>query len=126
MKPIVIHLITAILLTCHVIADKPRMSSKRVAQLGAIILKEKNYQIYRGGFTLTTAQFDTKEKIWTFQPTEKLFPAYPGSPLYFFEIRDSDGYFRIGSISGNGYSPKSAEHFRMPPAIRRKLRELLK
>lgn len=125
MKTATIYLITVIFLTSLASADKPQMKSDDVAKMGDIILKQKKYESYRDGFVVKTPRFDAKEKVWKFEITDKLQSVFPSAPIYFFEIRDSDSHYRIGSLSSNGYSPKGSEKFQMSPTIRKELRKLL-
>lgn len=108
------------------IGGEPRLTKEQVIEIGEIILENANYGNYKEGFSLDKPYYDGTKGIWRFADTGKLYPPVTGAPLYFFEIRDGDCCFRIGSISGRGYSPKSSENFRMSPTIRTQIRELLK
>lgn len=121
MKTLALLLITAAIMTGSAFAVEPTLSKATVSAIGAIILGDKSTAEYHGGFSLADPQFNENERIWRFQATDKFFPALPGSPLYFFEIRDKDAFSRIGSISGRGYNPKNAGRFRMLPALRKEI-----
>jgi hypothetical protein len=107
--------ITAVVLG-NAFAAEARLTKEAVSAIGAIILGDKSTAKYNGGFAIANPQFDVEERVWRFQVTDKFFATFPGSSIHFFEIRDKDAYYRIGSISGIGYDPKSAERFRMSPA----------
>ena len=121
MKTLANILLTTLIMVGTVLAAEASLTKEAVSLIGTIILRDKSNSHYDEGFKLETPEFDKEEGIWRFQATGKFFPVTLGAPLYFFEIRDKDGYYRIGSISGRGFSPKSAERFRMPPALRKKI-----
>jgi len=121
MKTAILSLIVSMIVCGYSWANEPRLTAAEVREVGSIIFNADNHKKYEDGFLLKEPTFDPKKKIWRFQSTGKPAPVFPGSPLYFFEIRDEDGYYRIGSISGRGFNPKSAENFRMSPALRAKI-----
>ncbi|QTN32526.1 hypothetical protein HZ994_09355 [Akkermansiaceae bacterium] len=124
MKTFASLLIATTIMAGSASAVEPTLTKANVSAIGAIILGDKSTAEFHDGFTLAKPQYDEEEGVWRFPAAKQFFPATPGAPLYFFEIRDTDGHFRIGSISGTGYSPKSAERFRMPPALRKKIRAI--
>ena len=99
-------------------AQGPKMTKERVTQLGGQILQSKA-EPYRGNFLVDHPVYSAKEGIWRFQPTGPLLLSFPEAPLYFFEVRDADGSYRIGELSGQGYHPRSSEHFRPGPGMKK-------
>lgn len=122
MKALAAILIITAAVLGNAFAAEARLTKKAVSSIGAIILGDKSTAKYHGGFAIANPQFDEEKRVWRFHATDKFFAAFPGSPIHFFEIRDKDAFYRIGSISGTGYDPKGAERFRMSPALRKRIK----
>jgi hypothetical protein len=117
----VIKFVSAVMLVSMASAVEPRLTKEQVKKIGVLVSSEKAFAPYSGGFLIDQPTFDQKSRIWSFPATGKLLLIFPEAPLFFFEIQDSDGYFRVGSLTGRGYSPKSSEKFRMGPSVRAKV-----
>ncbi len=106
-------------------AAEPKLSVDQVQQIGKLLIDAKQHEEFLGMFNLDKPTFDSKEGIWRLTSTAKAFSPMVDGPVYFCEIRDSDGHFRIGAISYSGFSPSSSKNFRMPPSLRRKIERIL-
>ena len=113
------------LLIGHV-AAKPVLAKEQVVRIGGVVLSSLHYRQYKEFFSCDDPQYIDKEKEWSFSFTGNGFPVTCGSPLYFFEIRDADGAYRIGSISRKGFSPKTADKFHLDPSVRSRIQEICK
>ena len=120
----VMKLVSAVILFSMASAAEPRLTKEQVKEIGVLVSSEKAFAPYSGGFLIDQPAFDQKSKIWRFPASGKLSLPFPEAPLFFLEIRDADGYFRVGSLSGRGYSPKSSEKFRMAPSLRGKVSQI--
>ena len=112
-------LITCILFGTIALARPARMTKEEVSQLGKRILQTKSPP-YKDNFLLENPTYSPKGGIWSFQPTGPLAPSGAiHEPMYFFEIRDTDGAHRIGQLSyDRGYVPKSSQDFRPSPGMK--------
>jgi hypothetical protein len=103
-----------------------RLTKGQVYRVGREILKHKNYRRYSGRFDLQRADYDDKTGVWSipeiFAP-RSAFPAH--DEFSFFEIRDSDGSFRIGTRNSREFSRKSLGRFRMSPSLRATIRAIV-
>ncbi|MFP6864791.1 MAG: hypothetical protein VCA35_02530, partial [Roseibacillus sp.] len=66
--------------------------------------------------------YDFQRKLWIFPGG---FPVTLGGSIDVFELREQDGYYRLGTLSLQTFSPSPAR-FRIAPSARRQVRELLK
>ncbi len=102
-----------------------RLNRDVVIELGKGILKLEKYRDFRDKFETGKPKFDSKEKVWRFTVNPKGFPVTPGGAALFFEIRDSDTYYRIGSVSSSGFDPKISKNFHLSPNARETIRVIL-
>ena len=107
-------------LVCGVVSADPVHTKEQVAKLAGIILDAKENEKYKGTFRLENLSFDPKERIWRFE-------ASSGGLGYvdIFEIRDADGFYRLGRINNTSFGSAPPE-FRIAPSLRKKIRELLR
>jgi len=101
---------------------EPILTKKQVGELGRVILSAKQNEKYREIFDCDKPSYDPKKHVWVFPGG---FPVTPGGPVHVFELREKDGYYRLGSFTTHSFSP-SPPKFRIAPAVRKKIRELLK
>ena len=110
---------TAIIIALLGIAiAEPNLSMHQVMKLRDVILKEENEK-YRNVFGGEPA-YDEKMGSWTFVGISVV-----DAPFYHLEIREKDGYYRLGWVSKRGSSGATSERFRMSPNIKRKVEQLL-
>ena len=96
---------------------EPALTKAQVTAIGTAVLEARQYHNYHGGFDTSGPRFDSKTGLWSFSPIGKFFPATFGVPLYFFEVRDADGYFRIGVSTERKLPSRSAMTFKKPPKV---------
>ncbi len=109
------------------VAAEPTLTKEQVVEIGGAVLDTSQYQKYRDGFDCKKPHYHPDDRMWSFPPIGKLFPVTPGSPLYFFYVRDADGQFRIGSVSHDGrLTPRTSNKFRMPPGVKKRLGKSLR
>lgn len=120
MRPL--FLLIAFTLSCLPInAQEASLKKQQVTSIAIIILNSKGYQELRNSYVPQNVTYDKKTGNWSIELSSSAMPIFPGSPIRFFYIRDADCKYRIGAISGSGYSPKSSVHFRMSPFLRKKI-----
>lgn len=113
---------------CRVeVAAEPTLTKEQVAEIGQAVLNTSQYRKYRDGFDRKKPHYHPETRMWSFPATGRFFPVTLGSPTYFFEVRDTDGQFRIGSVSHKGkLTPRTSDKFRMPPDVKKRLGEALR
>ena len=105
-----------------VASGEPILTKVQVSELGRAILSAKQHKKYREIFDCDKPSYNPDEKLWRFSGG---FPVTLGAPFHIFELREKDGYYRLGSISTHSFSP-SPPKFRMSPSVRRKVSKMLK
>ena len=118
----ILQLIVFAVFTLSVTAKEASLEKGQVIKIAEIILQSKAYKKQRESYTPEKATYDPKTGEWSVEVSISAMPVFPGSPIRFFYIRDSDRKYRIGSISGSGYSPRSSAHYSMSPALRKKIK----
>jgi hypothetical protein len=104
------------------LAEEPRLTKAEVTRIGEVILGLPEYHDFKDGFDCEKPSYHMKEGIWSFPVKGRFFPVTVEATLYFFYVRDGDGYFRLGTNAYPGkISPQSAKEFRMPHSVREKL-----
>ena len=102
-------------------AKEPSLKREQVTKIAEIILKSESYKKLRESYVPKKATYDEKTGDWSIQVSDSAMAVFPGSPISFFYIRDRDRKYRIGSVSGSGYSPTSSKNYRMSPLLRKKI-----
>ena len=97
---------------------EPILSKEQVTKLRDVILKVESER-YRNSFG-GEPSFNEKERSWVYLGGVEI-----DGPTYHFEIREKDGYYRLGWISPRGSSGAASERFRMSPTIKRQIGKLL-
>ena len=102
-----------------------KYTKDQVIALGRVVLAADVNKEYKPYFWDSQPLYDDKAQIWRFTPT--IFPVTPDGTVYFFEIRESDGFYRLGWIAGIGSKASSgSDKFRIQSSVRGKLTDLLK
>jgi len=90
----------------------------QVMKLRDVILKAENEK-YRNVFG-GQPSYDEKKRSWTFLAAFEI-----DGPAYHLEIREEDGYYRLGWISPRGSSGAASDRFHLSPNIKREVGKLL-
>ena len=97
---------------------EPTLSKEQIIKLRDVILKAENEK-YRNVFDVVPA-YDEKKQSWLFSAGGYGID----QPAYHLEIREKDGYYRLGWVSPRG-SSAGYDRFRMSPNIKRQVETLL-
>ena len=97
---------------------EPTLSKEQIIKLRDVILKAENEK-YRNVFDVVPA-YDEKKQSWWFSAGGYGID----QPAYHLEIREKDGYYRLGWVSPRG-SSAGYDRFRMSPNIKRQVETLL-
>ena len=101
---------------------KSQLTKEQVVQIGRIVLAVPENKEYKEIFWSDQPEFDEKKNLWSFRNG---FPRTPGGTAYIFEVRESDGHYRLTWLTEQK-SAAGHEYFRIQPSIRKKLAELMK
>ena len=101
---------------------EPVLTKAQVSKLGHAILSVRQHEKYEAVFDCDKPSYDFQRKLWIFPGG---FPVTLGGSIDVFELREQDGYYRLGTLSLQTFSP-SPPRFRIAPSARRQVRELLK
>lgn len=100
---------------------EPILTNDQVLKLGEVVLNARENKDYKDAFASPKPAYDEKKKLWVISGG---FPVTPDGPAYVFELREKDGYYRLGWItpwkSSSGY-----DRFRMAPSVKRRVGQLL-
>ena len=96
---------------------EPTLSKEQVMKLRDVILNAENAK-YRGVFG--EPSYSEKDRSWRFFGVSEI-----DAPVFNLQIRETDGYYRLGWASLRGSSGATSERFRMSPNIKRKVEQLL-
>jgi hypothetical protein len=100
---------------------EPTLTKDQVLKLGEVILNTRENKDYRDVFVSSQPAYDEKKQLWVFSGG---FPTHPDGAAYVFELREKDGYYRLGwttmSKSSSGY-----DRFRIAPSVKRQIGQLL-
>ena len=103
-----------------VASAEPMLTDENATQLGRIILGAPENKKYKDIYWNANPTYEPNKGLW-------IYPVGLGASVdlgYTFEIRDADGYYRLGWLtpwsSSKGYS-----HFQIQPSIRSEVRKLL-
>jgi hypothetical protein len=108
------------LLAGNAIAE-PSFTREQASKLARVILDAPQHKKYREIFDPEKLTYDPKIKLWVFN---RHFPL-TGGVLHVFDLREEDGFYRLGTISTHT-SSKSASKFGIAPNLKRPIRNLLK
>ncbi len=100
---------------------EPSLTKEQASKLARLILDAPQYEEYKGIFDPEKLIYDPKIKLWVFN---RNFP-FSSGVLHVFDLREEDGFYRLGTISTHTFS-KSGPKFRISPGLRRPIRDLLK
>ena len=123
---IALRLLIAAMPFCVATADEPHFTREQVTKIGRLILAQENSGFFIDAFKLDSPKFDQKTRLWSFPQTKTPSSAPDAGSANFLEIRDADGFYRLGKISYTGVWPINSYKFRMSPALRAKMRVILK
>ncbi len=116
----------AFMLAVSACEAKPALSEAQVSEIGRLVISQREHQQYKELFSTTKPKYDSERKLWMFTWVPRKGQNYPGASMYFFELRDSDAYYRIGELTtGAGVVPKTALKFRMSTRLRRKIAKII-
>ena len=100
---------------------EPILTNDQVLKLGEVVLNARENKDYKDAFATSKPAYDKKKQLWIFSGG---FPVTPDGQSYVFEVREKDGYYRLGWItpwkSSSGY-----DRFRMASSVRRQVGQLL-
>lgn len=109
------------------VAAEPTLTKEQVTEIGEAVLNTSQYRKYLDGFDCKKPHYDSEDRMWSFPAIGRFFPVTTGAPIYFFYVGDTDGRFRIGSVSHNGrLTPRTSNKFRMPPDVKKRLSKSLR
>lgn len=108
--------IAALLILQGVALADPILTKEQVKQLAVVILNAEPEK-YQNIYAHDDPTYDSKKHLWVFLNG---WPRTSGSRSYIFEIREEDGYYRLGDSSSSGSS-----RFRISPNAKKKVSELL-
>jgi hypothetical protein len=97
---------------------EPHLSAPQIMKLRDVILKAENER-YRKVFDGEPV-YDEKKRSWTFRSAFTI-----GTIIYRLEIREEDGYYRLGWVSPKGSSGAASDRFRMSPNVKIQVGKLL-
>ena len=98
-----------------------KLTEAQVTEVAKLILNSKRYAKYKGLFDPLKSEYDSERKVWTFNGK---FPVTPGGEVHIFEIRDKDGFYRIGTITTRSLSGGIPE-FHISPSLKGEISDLL-
>ena len=116
-KKLLSSMVITVVLVGIAVAE-PILSTDQVKKLRDVILNAESER-YRHVFGCEPS-FDEKGRSWFFLGGFEI-----DGPAYHFEIREKDGYYRLGWVSPRGSSGAASDRFRMSPNIKRKVEKLL-
>jgi hypothetical protein len=94
----------------------PILTKEQVKQLAVVILNAEPEK-YRNIYAHDEPSYDSKKHLWVFLNG---WPRTSGDRNYIFEIREEDGYYRLGYSLSSGSS-----RFRISPNAKKKVSELM-
>lgn len=100
---------------------EPLLSKEQVVKMGHIILAAPKNKEYKDVFWADQPEYDAKKKLWVYNNG---WPRTPGGPAYTFEVRDTDGFYRLAWLTSKKSSP-GCERFRILPSIKKKLSDVM-
>jgi hypothetical protein len=113
--------IAAMIAMLGIAIAEPILTNDQVAKLREVVLNARENKDYKDAFASSKPAYDKKKQLWVFSYD---FPVTPDGQLYVFELREKDGYYRLGWItpwkSSSGY-----DRFRMASSVKRRVGQLL-
>lgn len=101
---------------------EPSLTADQVSKLGRVVLSAEENKEFKEVFWKDQPTFDKETQVWTYRNG---WPRTPDDKAYIFEIRETDGHYRLGwRTPWKASAP--VERFRIQPSIRRKLLELFR
>ena len=102
------------------VSGESQLTREQVIEIGRIVLTAPENDEYKEIFWNDQPEFDEKRNLWIYRNG---FPRTPGGTAYIFEIRESDGHYRLTWLTERKSAPGHGR-FRIQPSIRKKLFEL--
>jgi hypothetical protein len=94
----------------------PHFTKDQVKQLAAVILNAEPEK-YRNIYGQDEPSYDSKKHLWVFLNG---WPRTSGDRNYIFEIREEDGYYRLGESSSS-----ASNRFRISPNAKKRVSDLV-
>jgi hypothetical protein len=116
-----ISLIAAMITMIGIAIAEPILTKDQVLKLGEVVLNARENKEYKDVFVSSQPAYDKKKQLWVFSGGS---PVTPDGQFYVFELREKDGYYRLGWLTPWKSSP-GYDRFRLAPAVKRQVIQLL-